>query len=351
MKVVITGATGNVGSALVRRLIAEPAVTEVVGLARRQATSDDPKVRYEALDITKGDLEAAFAGAAAVVHLAWLIQPSRDRAALAAVNVEGSRRVFEAAARAGVGTLVHASSIGAYSPGPRRHRVREDWPTGGIETSFYSRDKSSAERLLDAVEREHPRLRVVRLRPGIIVQRHAAEEIRRLFAGPFVPSFLVRPGAYPLVPMPTGVRLQGVHSDDVAEAYRLVLLDDGARGAYNIASEPILDGKAIAGALGGRPVPIPNGLTRRLTTLTWKARLQPTPPGWFDMGTRAPLMDTTRAREELGWTARKSATEALAELLGGMRDQADHPTPPLAAETSGRFRSEELKTGVGRRNP
>lgn len=351
MKVVITGATGNHGTSLVTRLSEEPAVTEVVGLARRQADWDVPKTTFRAIDITRDDLEPVFAGADAVVHLAWLIQPSRDRATTTAVNVDGSRRVFEAAARAGVKTLVHASSIGAYSPGPLRARVREDWPTGGIETSFYSRDKSAAERLLDVVERENPSLRVVRLRPGIVVQRHAAEEIRRLFAGPFVPSRLVRPDAYPIVPLPRGLRLMGVHTDDVAEAYRLVLLDEDARGAYNIAAEPVLDGAAIARALGGRHVPVPSGWTRALTTLSWKARLQPTPPGWLDMGLRAPLLDTTRAREELGWSPRVDAVDALREVLGGMRDQADHPTPPLARETSGRFRSDELRTGVGARNP
>jgi len=84
-----------------------------------------------------------------VVHLAWLIQPSRDLAMLEATNVEGSRRVFAAAAAVGAGTLVHASSIGAYSPGPKDDPVGEDHPTDGIPTSFYSRHKAAAERLLD----------------------------------------------------------------------------------------------------------------------------------------------------------------------------------------------------------
>jgi nucleoside-diphosphate-sugar epimerase len=283
-----------------------------------------------------------------VVHLAWLIQPSRDRAVTSSVNVEGSRRVFAAAAAAGVGAVVHASSIGAYSPGPYRARVDESWPTGGIETSFYSRDKAAAERLLDAVEREHPGLRVARLRPGIIMQRDAAEEIRRLFAGPLLPSTLVRPELLPVLPIPRGLRLQVVHADDVADAYRRVVLDARARGAFNVAAEPILDGRTIARALGAVPVPIPANLTRALATATWKARLQPTPPGWFDMALRAPMMRTDRIRA-LGWRPTVDAVAALRELLQGLKDRADHPTPPLDRRASGRSRAEELRTGVGAR--
>ena len=100
------------------------------------------------------------------MHLAWLIQPSRDATALEAVNVHGSRLVFEAAAAAGVSALVHASSVGAYGPGPASERVDESWPTDGIPSSFYARHKAQAERALDAIEASAPDLRVVRLRPG-----------------------------------------------------------------------------------------------------------------------------------------------------------------------------------------
>lgn len=100
-----------------------------------------------------------------MVHLAWLIQPSRDRGTTQAVNVEGSRRVFDAAATAGVPRLVHASSVGAYSPGPKDRQVDESWPTDGIPTSFYSRDKAAVERVLDGYEARHPEMAIVRVRP------------------------------------------------------------------------------------------------------------------------------------------------------------------------------------------
>src|SRR5688500_4208875 len=175
MRIAITGATANVGTSLVRSLAADPRVTEIVGIARRPATFDPPKTTWVRADVGADPLEPVFRGADAVVHLAWLIQPSRDQRELERVNVEGSRRVFEAAAAAGVRTLVYASSIGAYSPGPKDRGVRETWPTDGVPSAWYSRHKSAVERILDRVEAAHPQMRVVRLRPGLIFKGESAE--------------------------------------------------------------------------------------------------------------------------------------------------------------------------------
>src|SRR5215207_9709199 len=142
LRVVVTGATGNVGTSVLEALGEDERVGEIVGIARRIPNWTPPKVRWLSADVASDDLSGAFAGAHAVIHLAWLIQPSRDGAELERVNVEGSRRVFEAAAAAGAGALVHASSIGAYSPGPKDRRVDESWPTDGIESSFYARHKA-----------------------------------------------------------------------------------------------------------------------------------------------------------------------------------------------------------------
>src|SRR4051812_14199711 len=132
MRIAVTGATGNVGTSLLTALAGEPEVESVLGIARRRPQAVFPKTTWAEADVVTADLEPLFAGADAVVHLAWKIQPSRDEAALRATNVEGSRRVFDAAARAGVSTLVYASSVGAYSPGPKDRAVPESWPTGGI---------------------------------------------------------------------------------------------------------------------------------------------------------------------------------------------------------------------------
>ena len=346
MRIVVVGATGNVGTSLLNALADEPQVESVLGLARRLPELRMPKTDWVAADIVHADLTELFRGADAVVHLAWLIQPGRDRNLLWRVNVEGSSRVFRAVADAQVPALVYASSVGAYSPGPKNRRVDESWPTKGVPTSFYARHKAEVERRLDRFEREQPRIRVVRLRPALIFKREAATGIRRLFAGPLLPSPLVAPARIPLVPDIPGLRFQAVHSLDVGVAYCRALLTD-ARGAFNVAAEPVLDPATLADVLGARRLRAGPRLGRALMDLTFRLHLQPSEPGWLDMGLGVPLMDTTRARTELGWEPRRRADDALRELLGGMAEGAGAPTPPLDSATSGPMRIREFLTGVG----
>ncbi len=347
MRVVVTGATGNVGTSLLRALAQDEAIESVLGIARRRPSLQVAKTTFLEADVARADLTEHLRGADAVVHLAWLIQPSRDESVTRAANVTGSERVFRAAAEAGVGALVYASSVGAYSPGPKDRRVDESWPTGGIPTSFYSRHKAAVERLLDRLEADRPELRVVRLRPGLIFKRDAASGIRRLFGGPFVPGSLLRPELIPVVPDTPRLRFQAVHSLDVGEAYRLAVTRE-VRGAFNVAAEPVLDPSELGRLLGARPFRVPARVLRRAAEATWKLRLQPTPPGWVDLALGVPLLDVTRAREELGWTPRHTAGEALLELLAGMREGAGASTPPLSGRTGGPGRIREILTGVGR---
>jgi len=349
MRVVVVGASGNVGTSVLRSLAAEPAVDSVLGLARRVPELSLPKTEWRSADVTRSPLRALFQGADAVVHLAWLIQPGRDKQQLHRVNVDGSERVFRAAAAAGVPTLVYASSVGAYAPGPKDRPVDESWPTTGIQSSFYSRHKAEVERLLDRFEDEHERVRVVRLRPGLIFKREAASGIRRLFAGPFLPNFLVQRRMIPVVPAHPRLVFQAVHSYDVGDAYRLAVVNEDARGAFNVAADPVMDPDELARTLGARKVRVPAGLLRRGAGLAYSLRLQPSEPGWVDMGLAVPVMDTTRARTELGWLPQRSATDALLDLLEGIRAGAGLETPPLEPGGAGPLRVREFTSGVGGR--
>ncbi len=237
MRIVVTGATGNVGTSVLEALARDPQIEEIVGIARRAPAWENPKTRFVAADVEKTDLRPFFADADAVIHLAWLIQPSRDLTELARVNVRGSRKVFEAAAEAGAKAIVHASSVGVYSYGPKDRAVDESWPREGTPTSFYARHKAIVEQILDEIEGP----RIVRLRPGLIFKRDAAEGIRRLFLGPFVPTRLLIPKLLKVLPVTDRLVLQAVHSHDVGEAYRLAATNPDATGAYNIAADPVLD--------------------------------------------------------------------------------------------------------------
>jgi UDP-glucose 4-epimerase len=347
MRVVVVGATGNIGTSVLRSLEKEESVESVLGLARRLPGLTMPKVEWASADVVTDDLVPHLRGADAVVLLAWIIQPSRDLNKQWMVNVEGSMRVARAAKEAGVPALLYASSVGAYSPGPKDRRVDESWPTGGTPTSYYGRHKAEVERRLDRFEAEAPDVRVVRMRPGLVFKKEAAEGIRRLFAGPFLPSPLVRTDLINAVPDIPNLRGQIIHSYDVGEAFRLAIVNEDARGAFNLATEPVLDPEELGRILDARPVQ----LARAGARLSWQLRRQPVSEGWLDMAMSIPVMDTSRARRELGWTPERSADEALLDLLEGLRTGAGLDTPPLSPRTGGPFRIREILTGVGGREP
>jgi nucleoside-diphosphate-sugar epimerase len=336
MRVVIVGATGNVGTALLRRLSSAALPSKLVGVARRVPDPGIPPysaAEWVACDIGAEEAPSVLAdvvrGADAVVHLAWQIQPSHDPERLWRTNVQGSRTVFSATAEAGVPHLVYASSVGAYGPGPKDRAVGEDWPTTGVPGSLYSQHKAQTERMLDDLQREHPHLTVTRLRPGLIFQREAASEITRYFLGRLVPTSMLRRVRVPVLPMSSRLRFQVVHTDDAAAAYQLVV-QQRAGGAFNIAADPVLGPADVAAALGGaRTFDVPVRGLRAVAALTWRARLQPTDPGWIDLAASAPILDTSRAREALGWTPNRPADDVLAELLDGMAHGAGASGPLL----------------------
>ena len=342
MRVVVTGATGNVGSQLVPQLLEHPEVTSVVGIARRLPEGPDPRVEWHALDVAEDDLRPVLRGADAVVHLAWLLIPAHDPDEMARVNLRGTQRVVEAVRDEQVPALVHASSVGAYSEAPVGVRVDESWPANGIATSTYSRHKARAERLLEGLD-----ARVAVLRPGIVLQPAAASALARYFLGPFVPQRLVRPGLLPVVPAVRDLAVQALHARDMAAAY-VAAVTRPVSGAFNVASEPVLDGRTIAEALGARPVPVPRLLAREAVHLLWRLHAVPVDPGWVDLGTRGPLMDTTRARDELGWAPTVDALDALRATLEAMGRGQGAPTPVLRPRARGVERLKEpLVSGTG----
>jgi UDP-glucose 4-epimerase len=346
LRSVVIGATGNVGTSVVAALERDPQVESVLGLARRPPDGPPSKTVWARADMATDDLVAHFRGADAVVHLAWMFQPTHDHLTTWRNNVLGAIRVFEAVAEAGVPALVYSSSVGAYSPADKDRPVDESWPTHALPTAAYGREKSYLERVLDRFELVHPDVRVVRLRPGFIFKREAAAEQRRLFAGPLLPNSLVRPSLIPFVPDTPGLVFQALHSADAAEAFR-VAVTRPVRGAFNLAADPVIDAAVLGELLGARPVKVPARVLRAAVAAAWRLHVVPTSPMLVDLMLSLPVMDATRARSVLGWRPAHSSTEALGELLEGLREGAGGDTPTLRRAAGGRFREREIATGVG----
>ena len=342
MRIVVTGLSGNVGTALLRRLGTEGG-HDITGICRRPPDGEPYQLaRWVALDLAQEGAEQrlreVFSGADAVVHLAWGFQPSHVTGYLDRVGVGGTAAVLAAADAAGVAHLVHVSSLGAYSPGPspapsgtdadaRPVRVDESWPTDGIESLAYSKEKAAAERLLDEYEKNGPgRLVITRMRPALVVQGDAGSAILRYGLPAFLPSSVLR--LVKVLPLDPSLVIQAVHTPDVADAI-VRALERRVGGAFNLAADPPLAASDIADALGARLVPMPRAVLRAAVAAGWNLGLQPLDPGWIDLAFAVPLMDSGRARRELGWVPRTDARTALAELVAGMKARGGTSSPPL----------------------
>lgn len=321
--VAVTGPTGTFGHGLMPQLQADDRVTRVVGVARRPfdpAVEGWTKMEYRQGDVRDQDaLADAFAGADVVVHLAFVIVGG-NRERTRAVNVEGTLNAFRAAAAAGARRFVYASSVAAYG----FHRdnpvgMREEWPTRPADRLFYAQEKAELEHLLQAEAAAHPGTDLYLLRPPVVLGPHAVggkAQLPALVQG--LGRRLVHAAARNPVPLPVllpDLELQLIHEEDVGLALLQCVVGAGAPGAYNIAADDVVGLHDVARELGLLPLPLPTRPTRSGARLIARAPRLPQVAEWVEAASHPALMDTTRARTELGWEPQWSAIEALRDTL------------------------------------
>lgn len=336
LRILVTGASGNVGAGVLRALARQEPTAELIGVCRRPPPTVGmyAGMRWFAIDLSSPDAAARLAPAMrdvhAVIHLALAVRPVDDEEYLYRANVLGTEAVLAAMANAGVRQLVYASSLGIYAPNSSALPVTESWPTTGQPSSTYSRHKVAVETLLDQFERFQPGTAVARFRPTVVVQREAAYEIRSLYLGPWVPRAVLRGlrgRMLPILPLPRDLSLQFVHADDVGDAV-VRLMQQRARGSFNVASD-VLDHTALADLVGARAVGVSPPLMRAVVVALHRLHMVAVTPGWYDVATRTPLMDTAKARRELDWSPTRTSTDAALELLDGLADGVVGPSAAL----------------------
>ncbi|QIK74457.1 NAD-dependent epimerase/dehydratase family protein [Nocardioides piscis] len=323
LKVAVTGPTGTFGLALMPLLEEDAEVDHVVGIARRAfdpAEHGWTKMGYRRGDVRDVDaLTEAFDGADVVVHLAFLIL-SGSKDTTRAINVEGTLNAFRAAAAVGAKRFVYASSVAAYG----FHRdnpvgMSEDWATRPADRLFYAQEKAELEHLLQQEAAAHPEIDLYLLRPPIVLGPNAvgAKATLPAFLAPLlrggVGALRRLPGMPTLVP---DLPLQLIHHDDVAEALRLCVVGARAPGAYNIAADDVVSSVDVARELGLRPIAIPAGPVRTAARAAVRLPYLPSGAQWVEAMSHPAIMDTTKARTELGWTPRHSAIASLRATLG-----------------------------------
>lgn len=346
-RIVVTGATGNVGTAVLRLLAAHDDAPEITAIARRIPPARDAYARasWRSLDLADPEagalLRQILTGADAVVHLAWGFQPSYRRAYLRRVALDGTRAVITAAIDSGVAHVVHMSSGAVYSPGSYGRPVDETWSRQGVGSCVYSVDKVHAEHLIDDLEATRDAPPITRFRPGFIGQRAAGSGLERYVLPELVPAGIV--GHLPFLPLDGSLAVPAVHADDVARAI-VAALERRASGPFNLASPVPVGADDFAAPFGCRTVPVPVGVLREVADLTWRARLQPVHGGWIDLAYNTPMLDCSRAREELDWEPGPTGPEVWDETIRGMR-AGDGTVSPVLRPRGTRERASALVEG------
>ena len=330
LTVAVTGPTGEIGQAVVAALERSREVGRVIGMARGAfdpAARGWKKVVYRRGDVL--DREAVFElveGADVVVHLAFIIMG--DSRGTRAVNLDGSRNVFEAAVAARVKRLVYASSVAAYGFHPDNPQpLTEETPVRGSSEHYYSAQKAEVEALLDEVLDGATQAYV--FRPCIVggpnapllidslpytqISERLPSSVKRLLGG--VPILK------PVLPDP-GIPFQLVHHDDVASAMRAAVLGRGAPGPYNLAGAGRLSVSELAHELGWHAVPLPELAVDAVAETVGRLGFLPAEAQWVSAFREPVIMSTARARRELRWRPRHNALQTLRDTIAAARTRS-----------------------------
>lgn len=326
LTVAVTGPTGTFGAGLIPLLQDDDRVERVIGIARRPF---DPAERgWSKMTYRRGDvrdptaLREAFEGVDVVVHLAFLITGNASAETTRAINVDGTLNVFRAAAGAGATRFVYASSVAAYGfHDDTPELIDEDWPTRPADRLFYAQEKAELETLLDGEAALHPEVALYLLRPPVVLGPNAIGG-KDVLPGPLAPlgrRLFGRPRPLP-VPLPMLVPehpLQFVHEDDVGRALQLCIVGAGPPGAYNIAGDGVLTATEVAREFGALALPLPAAPAQFAARVVSRLPFLPPVAQWVEAVSQPVIMDTRRAKEQLGWRPRYTGLEALRATLGG----------------------------------
>ncbi len=324
LTVAVTGPTGTFGAGLIPLLQDDDRIGRIIGIARRPfdpAERGWTKMEYRQGDVRDPDaLREAFDGADVVVHLAFLITGNASRETTRSINVGGTLNVFRAAAGAGARRFVYASSVAAYGfHADNPETIDEEWPTRPAARLFYAQEKAELEELLGEEAGKHPELALFLLRPPVVLGPNVIGG-KDVLPGPLAPvgrMLFGRPRRLP-VPVPVFVPelpMQFIHEEDVGRALVQCILGAGPPGAYNIAGDGILTAADVAREFGALPIPLPAAPAQAAARAFSRLPFLPPVAEWVEAASRPAIMDTTKAREQLGWRPRYSGLEALRDTL------------------------------------
>jgi UDP-glucose 4-epimerase len=317
--VAVTGAAGFVGSRLVPALTAA-GVRRIVGLDVRDPVRLAPGFEHHLVDVAGRELESMLRGVDAVVHLAAVVDPIVDDALMARVNVEGTRRVLDAAARVGVRKIVRVSTAAVYGAWPTNAvPLTEDSPlrpNPGFGPGVHA---AEVERLLYEWQLEHPDVVVTVLRAAPVLGAGAQHLFARLLAGRHRPRVRGE-----------GAPVQVLHVDDLVQALVTVVVGDHP-GVFGVAAPGWLGAEEMRALLPRGSLPaVPLDLLRRALARAWGAGVAEVPPAVLPYLVH-PWVIASDRMESIGWSAVHTNEETILETYDAMPPAALRPEAAVAA--------------------
>lgn len=304
MKIAVTGISSYLARTLFPVLEADSSIEQIIGLDIKDPSFTSDKLKFTRCDVRDQDLAKHMEGCDTVIHLAYIVMPIKDEALADDINVNGSKNVFRAAAQAGLKKIVHLSSVASYGAWPDNPKlITEEVKPRGMPNFYYSRSKALVEEFLDEFEAEHKDMVITRLRPCIFIGPKIDNALQNIVDTKVMASFRGLEN-----------RLQFVWDEDVVSAIHLALGGD-FHGAFNLAGDGSMSMVEMAEVMGVRVINVPYFLAYWLSKISWALGLGPLSAGWVEVTRYSIDVDSTKAKEVLGWKPQYDTRGAFKRLL------------------------------------
>jgi len=309
MKIALTGSSSYLAGVLLPLLEADPQIEEIIGLDIKPREEKFKKLRWVKRDIRDPEIYKDMVFCDVLVHMAYIVMPLRKTETALEINIEGSKNVFQAAAKAGVRKIVYTSSCAAYGAWPDNPElIKEDHPLRGMPNFYYSWSKAKVEEFLDGFEKEHPKMVITRLRPPI-------------FLGPTINNM-----ARDIVSSPVSVKIfdrdckaQFAWDEDIASALYLAIKNDFP-GAFNVSGDGYLTNDEMNEMIGKLAFPVPFWLAYIGVWVLWNLRLaKMLSPGWVLTMADPIVICSDKAKTVMGWKPKHDSRSAFARFIEEMK--------------------------------
>lgn len=330
--VAISGASGFVGRHLLTELETRDDIARIVGIDLREPARRSPRLDFHRLDIASGELKPVLDDVDVIVHLAAIADPIPDETFMERVNVEGTRRVLEAASTARkVIRVSPTTTYGAWANNPVP--LTEDAPIRPNPGFTPATHAAEVERILHDWGDEHPATSVAVFRAAPIVGSTAERMSTRLLLGR--PPLRARGAAPPV---------QALHVDDLVRALVMAITSD-LSGTYNVAPDGWITAEQAAELVGRTVVPaLPAEVLERALTRAWTSGVGDVPPGVVPYLVHPWVVANDRLRAT-GWTPEYTNEEAL--VVGLEAVEPSEESKRVLALAIGGAAAVALGVGVG----